>query len=103
MTGSGTSLSPAAASQRSRGREATTPRAILYTGITSDVQRRLKVHNAGKGSAYVRAHRPAKPVAFTAEESRSTASRLEYSVKSLSRSEKVSLAQNWKSRSPEVA
>jgi putative endonuclease len=68
----------------------------LYTGITADVQKRLKVHNDGKGSAYVRAHRPAKLVAFTASESRSSASRLEYSVKSLSRSQKVALARKWK-------
>jgi len=45
----------------------------LYTGITTDVQKRLKVHNSGKGSAYVRAHRPAKLVAFTASDSRSSA------------------------------
>ena len=43
----------------------------LYTGITTDVQRRLKVHNSGKGSAYVRAHRAAKLVAFTVSENRS--------------------------------
>lgn len=71
----------------------------LYTGITTDVQRRLKVHNAGKGSAYVRAHRPAKLFAFTASESRSAASRLEYSVKSLSRAKKITLARKWKKRS----
>jgi len=68
----------------------------LYTGITTDVQRRLKVHNAGKGSAYVRAHRPAKLVAFTESESRSTASRVEYAVKSLSRPQKLALAKKWK-------
>jgi len=68
----------------------------LYTGITTDVQRRLKAHNAGKGSAYVRAHRPAKLVAFTVAESRSAASRLEYSVKSLSRAQKIALAKKWK-------
>ena len=68
----------------------------LYTGITTDVQRRLKVHNAGKGSAYVRAHRPAKLVAFTASENRSTASSLEFSVKSLSRAQKLALARKWK-------
>ena len=70
----------------------------LYTGITTDVQRRLKVHNAGKGSAYVRAHRPAKLVAFTAWDSSSAASRLEYSVKSLSRAKKITLARKLKSR-----
>ena len=67
----------------------------LYTGITTDVQRRLTVHNAGKGSAYVRAHRPARLVAFTASESRSAASRLEYSVKSLTRAHKLALARTW--------
>ena len=69
----------------------------LYTGIATDVQRRLNVHNAGKGSAYVRAHRPAKLLAFTASESRSAASRLEYSVKSLCRTQKIALAKMWKS------
>jgi len=68
----------------------------LYTGITTDVQRRLKVHNSGKGSAYVRAHRPAKLVAFTESESRSTASRVEYAVKSLCRPQKLALAKKWK-------
>ena len=68
----------------------------LYTGITTDVKKRLMIHNAGKGSAYVRAHRPAKLAAFTASESKSTASRLEYSVKSLSRSQKLALAKKWK-------
>jgi len=68
----------------------------LYTGITTDVQKRLKVHNDGKGSAYVRAHRPAKLVAFTEADSRSSASRLEYSVKSMSRARKVALAKKWK-------
>ena len=68
----------------------------LYTGITTDVQKRIKVHNSGKGSAYVRAHRPAKLVAFTASGNRSAASSLEYSVKSLSRAQKLALAKKWK-------
>ena len=69
----------------------------LYTGITTDVQRRIQAHNDGKGSAYVRAHRPARLVAFTASENRSAASKLEYSVKSLTRSQKVALAKKWRS------
>ena len=68
----------------------------LYTGITTDVQRRLKVHNSGNGSAYVRAHRPAKLVAFTAAKNRSAASSLESSVKSMYRIQKVALAKKWK-------
>ncbi|MBI4396783.1 MAG: GIY-YIG nuclease family protein [Elusimicrobia bacterium] len=30
----------------------------LYTGIAKDVQCRVKQHNAGKGAAYTRTHRP---------------------------------------------
>ncbi len=69
----------------------------LYTGITTDVQKRLAVHNTGKGSAYVRAHRPAKLVAFTESETRSAASVLEYAVRSLTRAQKIALAKKWKS------
>jgi putative endonuclease len=68
----------------------------LYTGITTDVAKRLLVHNSGKGSAYVRAHRPAKVVAFIVTENRSSASRLEYTVKSLTRKQKLALARKWK-------
>ncbi|MEO6848670.1 MAG: GIY-YIG nuclease family protein [Chthoniobacterales bacterium] len=68
----------------------------LYTGITTDVPKRLATHNSGKGSAYVRAHRPAKLVAFTTAENRSAASVLEYHVKSLPRPKKLALAKIWK-------
>lgn len=68
----------------------------LYAGITTDVEKRLKAHNAGKGSAYVRSHRPATLVAFTCSESRSAASMLEYQVKALSRTRKLALARQWK-------
>lgn len=49
----------------------------LYTGYTTDVQRRLQVHNAGKGAKYTRARLPvqllyqeafdSKPAAMSAE------------------------------------
>lgn len=32
----------------------------LYTGYTTDVQRRLSTHNAGKGARYTRARLPVK-------------------------------------------
>lgn len=63
---------------------------------TTDVQRRLDVHNSGKGSAYVRAHRSAKLVAFTESINRSATASLEYSVKALNRSKKFALAKKWK-------
>ena len=74
----------------------------LYTGIAIDVKKRLLVHNAGKGSAYVRAHRPAKLVGFVAVENRSTASILEYQVKALSRAGKLALVKKWKKHPHQV-
>lgn len=53
------------------------------------------MHNDGKGSAYVRANRPAELVAFTAAENRSAASKLEHLVKSLPRPQKLALAAKW--------
>ena len=32
----------------------------LYTGYTTDVEKRLKTHNAGKGAKYTRARLPVK-------------------------------------------
>jgi putative endonuclease len=69
----------------------------LYTGITTDVAGRLRVHNSGKGSAYVRSHRPAKLVAYIPSESRSSASILEHQVKALNPAGKLALAKVWKS------
>ena len=69
----------------------------IYTGITTDVQNRIAVHNAGKGSAFVRARLPARLLAFTETENRSAASRMEYAVKRLTRLQKVALAKKWKS------
>jgi putative endonuclease len=68
----------------------------LYTGITTDVPKRLAAHNAGKGSAYVRAHRPAKLLAFTLSKNRAAASVLEYRIKTLDRVQKLALARTWK-------
>lgn len=67
----------------------------LYAGITTDLDRRLAVHNGGKGSAYVRARRPAKVLAYTLTANRSAASRLECEVKALTRAGKLALAKTW--------
>ena len=67
----------------------------LYAGITTDLDRRLAAHNAGKGSAYVRAHRPAEVLACTLTEDRSAASRLEREVKALNRADKLALEKTW--------
>ena len=68
----------------------------LYTGITTDVQRRLLEHNYSfKSAKYTRSRRPVslvwwKPI----EGGRSGASREEYRIKKLSRKKKLELITN---------
>jgi putative endonuclease len=63
----------------------------LYTGITDDVQRRLRVHESGKGSKYVWARLPFKLVYSEQVASRSLALKREYEIKQLSRKQKLRL------------
>ncbi|QJU42577.1 GIY-YIG nuclease family protein [Serratia marcescens] len=59
------------------------PSGMLYTGITTDVARRMAEHQAGKGELTLAFHCPAGD--------RSTALRLEYRVKQLSKIQKERL------------
>jgi len=61
----------------------------FYTGITNDLQNRLKTHRAGKGSKYVRARLPIKLVYQEGGYDKSTAAKREYEVKKWSRREKI--------------
>ncbi|MBU1018302.1 GIY-YIG nuclease family protein [Patescibacteria group bacterium] len=64
----------------------------LYTGITVDLERRIKEHNDSKlGSKYTRAHRPVKLIYSKEFRNRSSASKEESRIKSLSRKEKLEL------------
>jgi putative endonuclease len=66
----------------------------LYTGITTDVERRVKEHNTDnkKGARYTRARRPVSLVYQEACEDRAHASTREYQLKKLARIEKLKLA-----------
>jgi len=63
----------------------------LYTGISTDVPARVETHNAGKGSAYTRSHRPVVLVWTEESGTRSAASKREAELKRLSRAEKEHL------------
>lgn len=72
-----------------------TRNAQLYTGITTDIQRRWQEHLSGKGGArYFRAHIP-QAVCFLEQHSdRSSASKREAAIKKLAKAEKESLVFN---------
>lgn len=64
----------------------------LYTGIAKDVTKRLDEHNSSdKGAKYTKNRRPVKLLYSEASEDRSSASKREYAIKKLSRSEKLDL------------
>lgn len=66
----------------------------LYTGITTDVSRRLAAHNAGKGAKYTRGRRPLRLCYQEECLSHSQALQRERQVKRLSRKEKQKLCEN---------
>ncbi|GFO53407.1 hypothetical protein GMSM_04140 [Geomonas sp. Red276] len=62
--------------------------ASLYTGITTDVERRFNEHATGRGAKYFRGRRPERLVYLEAGHDRSSASKRESHLKSLTRREK---------------
>ena len=64
----------------------------LYTGITTDVNRRLLEHNYSfKAAKYTRSRRPVRMIWTKEVADRSEASKEEYRIKRLSRKKKLEL------------
>ncbi len=64
----------------------------LYTGVTTDVARRVEEHNASpKGAKYTRVRRPVSLAHHEAFPDRSAACVREAAIKKLSRGEKIAL------------
>ena len=63
----------------------------LYTGVTTDVARRVAQHNAGTASRYTRSRRPVVLAYQKRVGDRGAALRREIAIKKLSREEKESL------------
>ena len=68
----------------------------LYTGITTDLERRLKEHKgkSGKGAKYTFSHEPFAFECVFETQTRQLASRLEYHIKTLSKNKKEELIKN---------
>ena len=63
----------------------------LYTGITTDVERRFEEHCNGSGAKYLRGRGPLELVFHCAAGDRGAALRLEHQVKRLSKADKERL------------
>lgn len=61
----------------------------LYTGITNNLDKRIKQHNEGKGAKYTRGRGPCALVKFFTRNTKSDALKLERKIKKLPREEKL--------------
>lgn len=66
----------------------------LYTGWTTNLEKRIISHNAGIGAKYTRGRKPVKLVYFENFNSKSDALKREIAIKKLSRSDKIGLINN---------
>ena len=67
-----------------------------YTGWTTDLDKRVKTHNSGKGAKYTRMRLPVELIYFEKFDNRSDAQKREASIKKLSRIQKEKLIKSIK-------
>ncbi|RLS40613.1 MAG: GIY-YIG nuclease family protein [Planctomycetota bacterium] len=72
----------------------------LYTGVSTDAERRLTQHNAGTASRYTRARLPVKMIWRETQSGHGDALRRETAIKKLSRAEKLRLARPRRKGAP---
>lgn len=71
----------------------------LYTGITTDLNRRVMEHNeSSRGAKYTSARRPVKLVYTKKFKDRSHASVAEANIKKLNRMQKLELIKSYKTK-----
>ena len=67
---------------------------VYYVGITTDLQRRLRQHNEGKGAKFTRGRGPWLAVAWDYTETKSWALKLERRLKRMTRAQKEAVERN---------
>lgn len=70
----------------------------LYTGWAVDVDKRVKVHNAGRGAKYTQTRRPVKLLYSEEFPTRADAMRRERAIKKLPRAKKLALTSQRKTK-----
>ncbi len=63
----------------------------IYTGITNNLEKRLKAHNKGTASKYTKTRLPVELLTIIPCQNKSKALKLEYKIKQLSHKEKLEL------------
>lgn len=68
----------------------------LYTGITNDLDNRLKMHKEGKGSKFVRANLPFKLIYTELHKDKSSALKKESKIKKMKKKYKLQIINQTK-------
>ncbi|MEH7354731.1 GIY-YIG nuclease family protein [Neobacillus drentensis] len=66
----------------------------LYGGYTNNLERRIKLHNEGKGAKYTRGRGPVELTFFKGYDHKSDALKAEYQFKQLTRKKKLEFLRN---------
>jgi putative endonuclease len=61
----------------------------LYTGITTDIDRRFNQHAEGTGAKYFRSRQPLQVVYLEKNHTRSSAAKKEAQIKAMSKADKI--------------
>jgi putative endonuclease len=72
----------------------------LYTGITTDLEKRLKCHRSGKGAKYLRGKTIRETCYLEEGHTRSSATKREMAIKKLSRDQKMELVSSFTKPQP---
>lgn len=72
----------------------------LYTGITTNVQKRLATHNSGKGAKYTRSRLPVTLLYQEPQPDKSAALKRENAIKALTRPQKLELIDTYTEKHP---
>jgi len=70
----------------------------LYTGVTTDVKRRMEEHNEGRGARYTRSRGPVKLVYREKAADRSAAQKREHEIKRMTAEGKQELVAKYRAR-----
>lgn len=63
----------------------------IYTGMTNNIEKRVKMHMSGKGAKYTKVHKALKIEAVWKSKDKSLACKLEYQIKQLTKEQKEDL------------
>ena len=67
----------------------------LYTGWTTDLENRLKMHNSGLGAKYTKGRGPCELVYFETFDNKNDALKREYAIKKLPKEKKEELIKEY--------